>query len=45
MVNMLKEYMASDPKKGIPFYVFCDVHCNIITQYKPTKYSFPKLIF
>ena len=28
----------------IPHF-FCDVHCNIITQYKPTKCAFPKLIF
>jgi hypothetical protein len=23
----------------------CAVHCNIIVQYKPTKCTFPKLIF
>ena len=27
------------------FYVFCAVHCSIIIQYKPTKYTFSKLIF
>ena len=29
----------------IDFYVFCMVHCNIIRQYKPIKFNFPKLIF
>ena len=27
------------------FYLSCTVHCNVITQYKPTKCPFVKLIF
>jgi len=27
------------------FFVFCIVLCNLIIQYKPTKCTFPKLIF
>jgi hypothetical protein len=32
-------------EKFIFLYAFCTVHCNIITQYKPTKCTFSKSIF
>jgi hypothetical protein len=36
-------YNNVSTSKGI--LCFCTVHCNIIIKYKPTKCTFPKLIF
>jgi len=40
MLRTLQEYMDIEEQ-----FIFCAVHCNIITQYKPKKCTFPKLIF
>jgi len=40
-----KEELFIRYKKYTVVLCFCNVHCNIIIQYKPTKCTFSKLIF